>query len=198
MRTIRLAIIAIAAVAALSGTAAEHFTYVYSRNSHWTIVNGGANFEMLAGMKSRWGTPFLWFQSQGKSFVIRDAATLAEIDRLFATLDVAQPQYDALRRRMQPLEEQEQELDRKIEVLEDQLDALEDRRDEAAQTSQLNIETKMRDLEVSMRSLESKMRIIEAEEEKLDRQRDKLEREAERKLIPLVEKAISTGIAQRV
>lgn len=198
MRTIRLALLALAATLTLSGTAADRFTYIYSRGNDMTIVNGAANFDMLARMKGQWGTPFLWFESAGKSYVIRDAATLNEVNRLFATLDVTKPQYESLRRRMEPLEEQEQELDRKIDALEDQLDALEDREDEAARTSMRNVESKLRDLEVSMRAIESKMRVLEAEEEQLDEHHDKLEREAERQLVPLLEKAITTGAAQRV
>jgi Rad3-related DNA helicase len=198
MRTIRLALIAAAVIAALSTPAAEHFSYIYSRNSNMTIVNGSANFDQVGRMKSRWGTPFLWFASKGKAYVIRDAATLAEVSRLFASVDVTTPKYEELRRRMQPLEDEEQALDRKVDALDDKMDALDEREDAAALAEIRNLEVKMRDLERSMRAIEAKMRVLEQEEEELDRHHDALEREAERKLIPLVEKAIATGVAQRV
>ena len=197
MRTIRLALLALVATLTLSGGAADRFTYIYSRHD-MAIVNGAANFDTLGRMKSRWGSPFLWFESDGKAYVIRDAATLADVDRLFATLDATKPQYESLRHRSRPYEKQERDLERKIDALEDQLDDYEDREDDAAHATVRDIERRIRELEVDMRAIESKLRVLEGEEEKIDQQHDALEREAERQLQPLLKKAITTGAAQQV
>jgi chromosome segregation ATPase len=187
----------IAAIAVLAHDRNRELSYIYVLDGgKQQILSGGSlNIENLVRITKRYGGRYFWFSLEGDSYVIRDAATLAEIDRNFASVRALDPQRDDIRRRLEPLEREERILDRKVDTLED---SIEDDEDEAEPTAKVrSVQAQVRELERRLDTIEEQMRVIEREEERLDRKIDALEEEAERQLIPILRKAIKDGRAAR-
>lgn len=183
----------VAAAALLAHDWKRELSYIYALDGKQHILSGGPlNIEQLVGISKRYEGRWFWFSLDGRSYVIRDAATLADIDRTFAPMRALEPQRDAIRHRLDPLERQESDIDDKLEVLED---SIEDQK--LPEAKMRAAETRMRELEQQLRKLEEQMRVIEAEEERMDRRIEALEQEAERRLLPILRKAIKEGRAQK-
>ena len=198
MRAFRLALFAVLIAAAALAKEKREFDYIYAVSGNHQIVAGGSiNIGSLGKIADRYGDRFFWFRYRGTEYVIRDESTLGDIDGVFSYIAQLEPQRDDIRRRLRPLEQRERDLDRKIDALEDRMDKLEDRDDAAAERDHRALEAQMRTLERQMRELEREMERIEREEERFDQKEEALEDEAERKLLPILQRAIRSGAAKR-
>jgi septal ring factor EnvC (AmiA/AmiB activator) len=160
-------------------------SYVLIHGSTNKILSGpNINLTSVLAKRSEYGHDFLWFRTAKGAYVIRDAATLERVDRLFDAEQALDPDSERLRAKMRPLEKRESQLDREIDAIEDD-DDHNDRDD--ARLSKLHSE---------MREVEEQLRVLEREEEALDHRRDALEAEAERRMAPVLEDAIRSGIAR--
>jgi hypothetical protein len=171
-------------LAAVAAEAKGRFdAYIYRRGGTSRIYNGGKiDFESTIRMAKQWEGDFLWFRTGADSYLIRDSATLDEIARLFAPMDALRADYRELRSRLRPVERRERAIERQIDRLED-----------AGERS----EARVRELERDLRAVEREIQALEDEEAALDRREDTLEREAERAMIPVLERAVRQGLAQR-
>ena len=79
----------------------------------------------------------------------------------------------------------EEQLDKEIDAISDD------------ENRTLRDEERLRELERRMRDVESQLRVFEREEEDLDAKQDRLEEEAERRMMPIIDEAIRTGLAKR-
>jgi hypothetical protein len=192
-RTILCTAVLIGAVALVAHDRKHELSYVYVlEGGHKQIVSGGPlDIDNVVRISKRHDGHYFWFALDGRSYMIRDSATLAEIDRNFEAMRALDPQRDEIRRRLEPLEREERITDKKVDALEDSIDD-----DENVPESKVRaVEAQVRELERHLRTIEEKMRAIEDEEERLDRKIDALEEEAERKLIPILRKSIKDGRA---
>ncbi len=176
----RLILILLLAVTASAG---QHFSYVYSRGTS-TVISGGSVDDILRAHK-RYSGAYLWVRSEGREYVIRDAGVLAEVSRAAVPMQAMDPEYRELQRKMKPLE-------RKQDKLEDELDDLYD--DEDDETVDQN---RVRTLENQLRDVERELRVYEREEERIDRRHDQIEEVFDTELKRIVERAIRTGTAER-
>lgn len=156
-------------------------SYIFAtgeRGQHVRIVDH--DWPSFAGPAMRSGERFFWFKYDGRSYMIRDAATLASIDALFAPMHSLHAEHRELRAKVRPLERQMRDLERQSRRLE-----------RARQPD----EAKIRDLERQIEDLEAQIEKYEPEEEELDRREEQIETEAQAKLVTLVASAIRSGVA---
>lgn len=184
MRKIVLALLAFLAVTAVAG---EKVTYVYKRGGKQSIVQSRGSLESALRIAKRWDGDFIWYSRGGRDYLIRDAATLAEVREAFRELDALEPQHERIARQLQPLEEREQEIEEKLDAISD-----------ADEEEEIVDEATVRELERKMRIVEEQMRKVEQEQEQLERKMEALEKVAEQRLHQIVERAIQRGVAKRV
>jgi len=169
-------------------TLAMAVTYILVRGSNNIMVTGGElNLHAALAKKAEYGSQFIWFQRHGKGYVVRDAATLDQIDHLFDAQRAFDPEAERIRDRMRPIERRESKLDHEI-------DAIEDADDEKLTSDDRQ---RLRDLQREMRDVQAQLRALEREEEDIDRKRDAREAEAERRMVPILDDAIRSGVAKR-
>ncbi|HYC58936.1 MAG TPA: hypothetical protein VEK79_05150 [Thermoanaerobaculia bacterium] len=191
-RTIALTLV-ISAAAASFLTAGNRMSYIYKRGNVQTMRISG-EFHKIAPIARKYGSEFVWIRLDGREYVIRDAATLADVRNLFRDVEALDPEIRAVERRLRPLEEQLDEVEERVDYAGDTLGD----EDDLSDTERENLEDKLRVAEREMRELESKMKPLEREQERLDRESERREKIAEAKFEKLVERAIADGIAQRV
>ena len=168
-------------------TLAMAITYVLIHGSTNIMATGGdLNLHAALAKKAEYGSQFLWFQRHGEGYVIRDAATLERIDHLFDAQRAFDPEAERVRNRMRPLEKRESKLDHEIDALEDDDEKL------TADDHQ-----RLRDLQREQRDVEAQLRVLEREEDAIDRKRDAREADAERRMVPILDEAIRSGVAKR-
>ena len=149
------------------------------------MISSNVSLDRALAVRHRLGSHFLWVREKGVEYVIRDEATLGRIEQLFGGRDALSPEVERLHKRIRPVEEREAQLDREIDAISD--DDNRTPRDEE----------RLRELERRMRDVESQLRVLEREEEALDAKQDRLEEEAERRMLPIIDEAIRTGLAKR-
>ena len=176
MRRLPLLLLALAfAAAAAASPRVDSYVFV----PHGTnVMSSNIDLQRALSIGRRYGSHFLWVRHDGREYVIRDAATLDAIERVLDSAGVPLPEMERLRAKMRPLEARERTLDHEVDAISD------DENRSAAD------EARLRDLEGRLREVESQLRVLEGEEERLDREQDRLEEEAERKMMPLIERAI--------
>lgn len=165
-------------------------TYIFVHGANNIIISGStASLELAQATRDTYGCDFLWFRDHGTVYVIRDKATLERIDRLFDAERAFDPESRRIERELRPLERRESELD-------DQIDALTDRDEgpELTAAEEQNLDRLRREME----TLRPKMRILERQEEEIDRKRDAAEEDAERRMVPILEEAVRSGVATTV
>jgi hypothetical protein len=196
MRNLPMLLVALFVSVGLS--AADIDEYVYSRGGSQTTAHIN-NFSLQTLNRLPKGHYF-WFRDEGASFMIRDVATLAVIDRVFEEAHKLAPEEQALRKRMRPVERRQSELEDEIDRLDEEIDEIEDKEERlsAADRDRMRaLRDRQRPLEDTLRSVEEQLRELEREEERLDQRTEALEREAERKLVPIMKDAIRRGVAVR-
>jgi DNA repair exonuclease SbcCD ATPase subunit len=165
-------------------------SYIYSRGGHDTNVRI-LNHDWPVGINMN--EPFFWFSYGGRTYMIRDANTLAGIDELFAPMRALGPQHREVHARMRPLERQERDLERENRRWEKRLDAIED--EPGREGDRREFESKIHDLETKIHDIEVQLEKIEPEEEAIDKQEEQLEKEAEKQLESVAKSAIRNGTA---
>jgi vacuolar-type H+-ATPase subunit I/STV1 len=174
------------ALLALTAAAGDrsHFTYIYKKGGH-THMRSSMDIERMVKVSKRWEGDYVWLRLDGKEWLIRDAAVLAEVNRVFAEMHALEPAKRAADAQRHPYEV-------KIEALEKQIDALTDDDDE-------NVNDKrVRELERQMRAIEREYEAVERKAEKLEEEMDRLEEIAEVKFDQIVLRAVRQGKAVRV
>jgi chromosome segregation ATPase len=194
----RLLVLALLLLATASGIvlARTPMTYIYRRgdDTHTRIsVASVKNIgDQIGDVAKRYGNEFVWVRTSGRSYVIRDAATLAEVRDAFREVDALEPALHEVERRLQPFERQMEAVEERVDVLSDSLD------DESLSESARDaIEAKMRDAERDMHAVEKQMNGIEREMEKLEKESERREKLAEQRFEAIVERAIANGTAER-
>ena len=192
-----LVMVLIAASLSVDLLAADIESYVYSLGGSRRTVHMKANVSIRELKKLPQGHYF-WFHRGGEGFMIRDAATLAVIDKIFAEGEKLRPEYDVLRKRMRPIEIREGELDRAVDRIDEEIDTIEDTEERLSSADREKIR-ELRDrrrlLQDKLRQVAAELRVLEREEVELDRRSDALEKEAERKLVPVIDDAVRRGVA---
>ena len=164
-------------------------TYVFMHGSTNIISGSTVSLEHALEKRDAYGCDFLWFRDHGKEYVIRDKVMLQRIDRLFDAARAFDPEAERIERDLRPLERRESELDRQIDALTD--------RDEGPELTAAE-ERDLEGLRGDMRALGPKLRDLERQEEEIDRKRDNAEHDAERRMVPILEEAVRTGVAKTV
>ena len=193
MRT-RLLVPALLLSAMASGVllARTPMSYIYRRGDGTHTRISGAGINNIGTVARRYGNGFVWVRVSGRNYVIRDAATLAEVRHAFREVEAMEPSLREVERRLQPFERQQEAVESRLDALSDSLD------DESLSESKREaIEARMRDAEGDMRAVEKQMAGIERELEKLERESERLEAIAEARFEMIVERAIANGVAQR-
>ncbi|HKO58326.1 MAG TPA: hypothetical protein VJ276_20850 [Thermoanaerobaculia bacterium] len=180
----KLALLAVLALALPLFAAEPRLSYVWVHHDRNTISTSNMDLDRALEIRDRLGAEFIWFRLRGAEYVVRDAATLAALDRLWEPMRMSDPEYDRMQKRLRPLEKKEADLDRMHDALEDQ----EEHADQA----------RLRELEDRLREVQRELRELEKEERRLDEKRDAIERDVERKMIPLLEEAVRKGVAKRL
>ncbi len=167
----------------------DRFEYVYSRAGNDKIsVSHGSLQEMLR-IHKRFTGVYLWARLDGDEYLIRDAALLDDARRAAAPLDALHAEMKPLRKKMKPLEDREEKIDR-------ELDALTDREDDERLTEDQR--DRIRELERSQREVQRELREYEREEERFDHREEVLDKAFDAEIRRIVERAIRSGVAERV
>lgn len=191
MRT-RLIALALLGCAALVITAKPRIEYIYKRSgSMHTRISG--SFDRIGEVARRYHGEFVWLRMDGRNYLIRDAATLAEVRSTFRPVEELEPSLREVERRLKPFEQEMEQVEERIDELGDSLD--DDRLTDATRD---DVEDKIRDAETKMRAIEDKARVIERELERLEQESERRETIAEKKFEELVVRAVRQGIAERV
>ncbi|HEV7768187.1 MAG TPA: hypothetical protein VGQ76_24505 [Thermoanaerobaculia bacterium] len=189
-RLLALALLTSAIVASVL-TAGERMSYIYKRgDSHYTRMSG--SLDRLGPISRKYGNEFVWVSLGSRNYVIRDAATLAEVRASFKDVEAMEPSIRAIEKRMKPFEQQMEVIAKRLEALADQLggENLSDAQRDA-------IERRMNDAETDMAAVERQMNGVEREMEKLEKETEKREAVAEKRFEGIVERAIRNGTAER-
>lgn len=160
-------------------------SYVFIPGPSNNVISSNIDLNRALAIRDQYGAHFLWVKHDGVGYVIRDAATLAEIDHLFDAARAYSPELEQLRKKMRPLEKRQDRLEREADAISDD--------DYASQHDR----ERLRDLQRELRDIERQLSQYEREEERLDARKDRLEEEAEERMTPIVEDAIRRGIARR-
>jgi phage shock protein A len=165
------------------------FSYVLVRGSEHMLTGPDVSLNVALARRDAYGSDFMWFKKDGHEYLIRDGAMLDRIEALFEPARAYKPEAKRVRRELRPLERRESELDRQIDALTD--------RDEGPRLTAAE-EDRLRDLRREMEGVQREMRALERQEEEIDRKRDELEADAERRMMPMLDEAVRSGVAKPV
>lgn len=181
-------------VFALTATA-DDFAYVFSSGGR-ALITGNMDLDRTLSMKDRYSREgeFLWARRNGRAYLIRDKATIAEARAAFRDADALHAEYERLAARMRPVEEKERKLERQIDRLGDDLSD----RDDLSRSERRQMEERLRELEVQMKPVARELRTLEAEEERLDDLEEKIVEVAEVELRKIIDRAVRKGVAEPV
>jgi chromosome segregation ATPase len=191
-RLLVLALLLSAVVAGVLSADDDRMSYIYRHGDGATMRISGAGMDHLGATAKKYGNEFVWVRISGRSYVIRDAATLAEVREAFREAEAMAPSVRAVEQRLKPYEQQ-------MEAVEERIDSLSDRLDDErlGDSAREGIEQKLRQAERDMRSIEQQMSGIEREMEKLENEMERREAAGEDRFERIVERAIERGVAER-
>jgi DNA repair exonuclease SbcCD ATPase subunit len=167
--------------------------YVLARRDHWT--SSTTSIEELERLHRRLSGDFLWFRRDGRAYLVRDRATLAEAFGLFDPMEELQPEMAELGRRQKEIDRKQAVLDREEEELDRIADRLDDDEEGRRESERRDLERRQRDLESRARRLEEAERKLEAVERSIDEREEALEKKAEEQLFELMDRTLREGIA---
>ena len=188
-----LVLLPLLAVTAVAGDRSR-FAYIYKEaagQSH--IRSAGDDIESLVRTSKRFTGEYIWVKKDGRQYLIRDAAILAEVRAAFAEMHAFEPKLNAAERRGEPLERKMEAVEKRVDRLSDALDD-----EETSDAKRAQLEAELRVAERELRALEQSLEPIENEAEALERQMDRLEEIAEREFEKIVLRAIGEGRAEVV
>ncbi|HUP60609.1 MAG TPA: hypothetical protein VNA69_09350 [Thermoanaerobaculia bacterium] len=167
---------------------ADNFSYVYSRAEGSATISRGSLKEVLR-LKERFTGTYLWARLDGREYLIRDAAALAQVRTAFVPMEALRPPQRALHAKMRPIE-------RRVDRLEREIDSITDRDDdeELTDADRERLHVLKRDLREARREL----RVYEDEERKLDEREEVLEKVFDAEIERIVKQAVRRGVAERV
>lgn len=177
----------LALFAAMAAGAEDRFTYIYRPDGHARALHLRGSITALEHVQEKLETgPYLWVRLDGREFVIRDSAVLAELAKTFAPLDALDQDQRALDRKMKPFEA-------RAAQLEEQIDRLTDSEEELSAKD----ERKLRDLEKQLRGVQHELRIFEKDVGELEHREVSVEGVVEEAVRGIAARAIRQGIAAR-
>lgn len=180
-------------VLAATMPAEERFSYIYKQGGH-THIRSNAGVESMVARSKRWPGEYVWVKRAGRQYLIRDAATLAEVRKAFAGMHAYEPTVRAAHERLRPAERQRDKVERQIDRISDRLGDDED----LDRATRQDLERQLRQLEREFRQIEPGYVAEERETERMERELDRLEAIAEERFEKIVLRAISEGRAERV
>ena len=176
---------------ALSATAKQRFSYVYSRDgsgdSKISISMGSV--ENLVRLNKRYSGRYLWASIDGREYLIRNAAVLDQVQYAARDMEALGAEQARLDRRMRPVE-------RRYDRLEEELDDLTDRADDEELTYAMR--ARIDELREQLREVRRELRPLEEEERRIESRERGIERIFDAELEKIVERAIREGTAERV
>jgi hypothetical protein len=194
-RMLALALLLSASVAGVVTAAGRNMSYIYRRGDVGFTRISGAGISHIGAVSKKYGGEFVWVRVDGRNYLIRDAATLAEVRNAFREVEAMDPTIRDVERRLKPFEQRMEDIEERLDAISD----IDDDEDENLSDSQRDeLERKMRDAERDMREVEQQMKPIERELERLERESERREKIAEDRFERIVERAIGSGIAERV
>lgn len=159
----------------------EQSSYAFVRKGEDGISMSGNSDDIddIEAARARVDGDFLWFRRDGKSWMIRDADTIARARRAWAGTEAIEQEMHALEAQMKPHEAQLKALSARMQSL-DSVDAMQSPEARAAERSIEALGKRMGDLaereaELSLRA----HRADDAERSRLDREREQLDRQRE-------------------
>lgn len=193
---IALALLVSAVVTGAIVAGNQPVTYIYKRgDNHYTRLSGPFNesIDQMVKATKKYGNEFVWLRKNGRNYVIRDAATLAEVRNAFREVEAMEPSLREVERRLKPFEREMEKIEERVDALGDSLDD-----EDMAEATRDSIEARLRDAEKQLRAVEAKANVIEREMEKLEHESERLEQIAEKRFEAIVERAVGNGVAERV
>jgi hypothetical protein len=190
----RLVLLLLAIVSGISMLAADSFSYIYKRDGLTHIRNGGSDIESMVARSKRWPGEYVWLQRNGRQYLIRDAAVLAEVRNAFAELHAYEPRLRAAEERLRPVERKMETVERRMDRIGDRLSDDED----LDSATRADLERQLRQVELELKELERSYIPAERETERMEREHDRLEKIAEARFEKIVFRAVDAGKAERV
>jgi chromosome segregation ATPase len=190
-RLLVFALLLFAVVAGVLTAGDKSMSYIYKRGDNsYTRLSG--SIDRIGAVAKRYGSEFVWVRTNGRSYVIRDAATLAAVRNAFREVEAMEPSLREVEKRLKPFEKQMETIEQRVDAFGDQLDD-----EDLGESTRDAIEAKLRDAEDAMRDVERRMAGIEREMERLEREVEKREEVAEERFERLVKRAIESGVAEK-
>lgn len=189
----RRALFALSLLLAVTASALD-FTYVMTGDGNAIISGGNLDVDRVISLGGRLGNRVIWARIDGEQYLIRDAATYAQARAAFRDADALHAETQALRDRMDPLEERERKLERQIDRIGDDLS---DRPEDFTAAERRQMKQRLEELERQIGPVQEELRKLEDEEERIDEREEVLVDAAEKKLRQIIERAISSGVAQK-
>lgn len=188
-RTLAFALAVLIATAALAKTG---FSYVYKRGEEsYTRING--SIDRIGEVARKYGKEFVWVVLDGREYVIRDAATLAEVRNAFRDVEALEPALNEAEAKLRPYEKELDRIEKRVDAAGDRLD------DESLSDSDRDaLEARLRQAEEEMHAVEQKMKGLEREMERIEKESERREAAAEKRFEAIVERVVERGIAERV
>jgi len=176
---------------ALTVMAGDRLTYVYKHGDRQHIHSSGS-IDSAVRVSKKWPGDFIWASADGREYLIRDAAVLAQANEALAEVEALEPAMHAAEQKMKPFEARMDEIERQSDKLSDQLDD-----EQLSDAQRHDIEARLHEVEDQMHSVEDRMHGVEQQLETLEKQMDAREETAETKLEQLIERAIRSGATEK-
>ena len=161
-------------------------------------MSTNASLEVVQALRRRFSGDFLWSRRAGKTYLLRDSATLAQARAFFEPLRILEPDRAAVQRLRSPLEARERALDREQEDLDREADRLADAAQTGGSASNADLGRRQQALEKRLRTLQEEEEKVDALENRLDEKEEALERQAEAELWELIDASVARGLARSV
>ncbi|PYQ29103.1 MAG: hypothetical protein DMF56_12555 [Acidobacteria bacterium] len=167
----------------------DRFTYVFSRGGKGDVILSHGSVQAMMRIKNRFVGTYLYARLDGREYLIRDAASIDDARHAVAPLDAILEELEPIHQKMRPLEKREEAIDR-------ELDALTDNENDQEMTAEKR--DRIRELERQQHEVERDLRVYEREEERFDHRQDALDKVFDEEIRRIVERAVRTGVAERV
>src|SRR5262245_23615541 len=186
-KTVALIVLLASGVAFAGG---PDFVWVLLHTKDDSVTMSGQMSHIHEAKKLRKGTePLFWFKRGSSAWVIRDAATVAQIDALFAPQAALGQKQAELGQKQAAIGAKQANIGAKQAKIGMQLARARDDKTRAA------LEAQMEKLEKEMQALSAEQEPLSAEQEKLGEEQEALAAKAEARLPEVVEDAIAKKLA---
>lgn len=166
--------------------------YVLTKN--YVSYSTNATGDDILNLNQLFGGNYLWVRRAGKEFVIRDAHTIKDANRLFAALDEMQPEQTALQEARVQLEKDEESLDTERDEVESRLQGLDD--GDRSSSERGGLENQLAAIEVRRNTLADRAGDLELRVSAFETRVKSLELQIETSLWSLVDSALVSGLGE--